>query len=1071
MNLKMSGNIWQNPSIQQLNREPMHSPWGAYASEEESTRCDRLTSSIYKLSLDGEWTFKLYENPEQVPTGFYEESFDLNGWGTIQVPGSWELQGHDKPIYTNIVYPFPIDDSSEPHLRDHDPEELGGVYLPLNPPYVPRKNNPTGCYVTEFLLPGDWEGRETFINFGSVESAFFLWVNGEFVGYSQDSKLDAEFHLTPYVRLGKNRVAMQIMRWSDGTYVEDQDYWHLSGIHRSVKLFSKPSVHLRDMRVHALLDDSYHNGRLIVYAYVNRSADYRRYSVHARLIDSSGCDVMEKLESPVATATPMYENGEWPPEDGAAILIADINNPRKWSAEEPNLYTLTLTLLDHGGNIVDYESAKVGFRRIDRSPEGVILLNGKRLIVRGINRHEHHPDTGRTISPEHMRKEIILMKQLNFNAVRTSHYPNDPVWYDLCDELGIYLVDETNLETHGVQTALSKDPEWSGVYLDRVVRMVLRDKNHPSILFWSLGNESGVGANHAAMAGWIRYYDPYRLVQYESGNPGPAISDLMVPMYPTLSWVESVMVDPNEKRAMILCEYAFSKSNSGGNFYKFWDMVDKYPRFQGGFIWDWADKAIRIKRADGSFVWGYGGDFGESVTDSVLDMCLSGVVSPDLELKPAAHEIRTIQSPVTFSEVNTDAGQFSIRNKFAFTGLEHLELVWTVLADGVEVKSGLMAMPNTLPGCSEAFTLPVEAISACSSSTGSERFINLLARLVEDTFWAKGGHVVAASQFALPIIRSSTNNKDRLPPYVVPFLPLYVTETEQILAVRGSTFSLTIDKRTGLLSNYTAQGVSLIKSGASENYFRAPTGIDLGLRNGISYAEEWEQAGLNHLVRQVRGLQIHSINSNTDMANLISIQVKVNCVIHSEGVTGGFESEVIYTIGGNGSIEVRNRVDATPDVSLLPRIGLTLELDGSLDQLAWYGRGPQENYSDRKRSAFIGLYQTVVDEEPCPYIVPMEWGGREDVRWMSLKNISGAGLIIEAFAPFHMDVHRNSIIDYAKARHLDDLPKRDRLWLNIDHIHSGLGGDNGWTRNIYEEFQVKPGRYEFSFTIKPITIE
>ncbi|QOS79417.1 hypothetical protein JNUCC31_00110 [Paenibacillus sp. JNUCC31] len=417
---------------------------------------------------------------------------------------------------------------------------------------------------------------EIFINFESVESAFYVWVNSICAGYSQDSKLNAEFNITELVRQGDNKLALQVMRWSDGTYLEDQDYWHLSGIHRSVVLYAKPRQHIRDFKVMALLDEQYKDGKLIVYTHANKYHNYGDFSVRATLFDSEGKQIFEPMTSPVATSTPMYMpwGGEWKPEDGAALIISDVKNPLLWSAEQPNLYTLVLTMLDPDGNEIDFESCRVGFRRIERSPEGVILLNGKRFIVRGVNRHEHHPDTGRTITPERMREEIIKIKQLNFNAVRTSHYPNDPVWYDLCDELGLYLVDEANIETHGIQGTLSKDPEWAAAYLDRAIRMVMRDKNHPSILFWSLGNESSVGANHAAMAGWIRFYDPYRLVQYESGFPSPQISDILAPMYPPLSWVDRIMADTKDLRPLIMCEYAYSKSNGNGNFYKFWELIN-----------------------------------------------------------------------------------------------------------------------------------------------------------------------------------------------------------------------------------------------------------------------------------------------------------------------------------------------------------------------------------------------------------------------------------------------------------------------------------------------------------------
>jgi beta-galactosidase len=716
-----------------------------------------------------------------------------------------------------------------------------------------------------------------------------------------------------------------------------------------------------------------------------------------------------------------------------------------------------LTLLDPNGVAVDYESCRVGFRRIELSPDGVILLNGKRLVVRGVNRHEHHPDTGRTISAVRMREEIVKIKQLNFNAVRTSHYPNDPLWYELCDELGLYLVDETNLESHGMQCTLSKDPEWALAYLERVMRVALRDKNHPSILFWSLGNESGAGANHAAMAGWIRYYDPYRLVQYESGNPGPLISDIRVPMYPSLSWVEDVMADMRDKRPMIMCEYAYSKSNSNGNFFKFWEMVDKYPRFQGGFVWDWSDKAIRITAEDGTFTWGYGGDFGESVVDRVPDMCLNGVVSPDLEPHPGAFEIKKLQAPVAIIPVDARAGRFIVKNKHAFSDLSHLMLKWQLIEDGLDILASTMFLPDTMPGEQNSFTVPFEF---SEGKAGSEYFINLSLCLQSETAWAPAGFELYAEQAELP---ASVQTADVLQEVVrVPQASeLSVTRKEGELTVHGAGFNVEFDLREGIISSYVFKGKPLLLNGAMENYFRAPTGIDSAQGTRFFYGGEWQSYGLARLVRDIRSVQVMASNAE-------SVVVEAESFLHPAEATTGFRSIVTYTVRGDGSIEVRNRVDAFPELALLPRIGLSFTVPATLGGLQWYGRGPHENYADRKRSAHIGLYRSYVDEQPCPYIVPVEHGGREDVRWFALTDSEGSGLKFEGFVPFHMDVHRNSVEDYKTAKHAEELLDRDRIWVNIDHVHSGLGGDTGWSRNIHEEYQVKPGRYEFSFTIRPV---
>jgi len=1043
---------WENPHVLQINREPMHAPWGAYASENEAAACDRRSSS-YVRTLDGTWAFHLAPSPDAVPQGFYGDAFDRSGWNAIQVPGSWELQGFDKPIYTNILYPFDLSDPNDRHLRSHDPHELEDRFLPLRPPHVPS-NNPTGCYWRTFTIPEDWTGRKIFLEFGSVESAFYVWVNGEPVGYSQDSKLAAEFEVTSYLREGENTLALQVMRWSDGTYLEDQDYWHLSGIHRSVVLYAKPLHHIRDWKADALLDDGCRNGRLVVYAHVNKEGRYGDYSVRFRLLDAEGRDAIAPVVTPVATSSPMYNVTGLQPEDGAAAMEIDVPGVRLWSAERPELYTLLLTLIGPDGEEVDYESCRVGFRRVELSPEGVLLLNGKRLVIRGVNRHEHHPDTGRTITRERMREEIAAMKRLNFNAVRTSHYPNDPDWYELCDELGLYLVDEVNLETHGVQCTLSRSPEWAQAYLDRAIRLVLRDKNHPSVLIWSLGNESGAGANHAAMAGWIRYYDPYRLVQYESGDPGPLITDIRVPMYPSLSWVEEVMADSSDLRPMIMCEYAYAKSNSTGNFHKFWELIGKYPRFQGGFVWDWSDKAFRHRLADGSSAWRYGGDFGEAILDPVPDMCLNGVVSPDLEPHPGAYEIKKLQSPVTVRAKEDGTGRLEVSNGHLFTDLAGLTLHWTVTENGVAVKTGTLSLPDTPPGSRSELDIP---FAAEGLKPDADYYLNVSLRLRGDTVWAEAGHELYAEQL---LLRSRMAGQDAAAPQ--PAGKLTLTDTAGTYAVEGDGFAVTVDKRSGLLVSYSRGGRELLLSGAAENYFRAPTGIDRGQGDSHFYAAEWEAWGLDRLVRDVRGL-------STALAGSAEVRIDTFAFLHPEGRSDeGFLSRMSYRIHADGTVEVCNRVDARVGLPLLPRIGVTFQVPAAMERLQWYGRGPHESYADRKSSAFVGLYEERVDGRPCPYIVPVEWGGKEDVRWFSLTDASGYGLRFEGFRPLHIDVHRNSVADIAGAGHAEELPVRDRLWVNIDHIHSGLGGDTGWTRNIHEEYQVKPGSYEYSFTLRPV---
>lgn len=1040
---------WENQYVLHRNREPIHVPLGAYESERQAFTCNRDLSR-FTTDLNGVWKFKLVDNPELAPAEFYQEGYDVSNWEDINVPGNWETQGFGYPIYTNVKYPFDMNDCTDRHILSAS--EDSSQKSVLRPPYVPA-NNPTGCYVRTFTLPDGWDGRDVFINFEGVESAFYLWVNGINAGYSQDSKLSAEFELTPYLKSGHNTLAVQVMRWCDGSYLEDQDYWYLSGIYRSVRLYSKPKIRIRDFKVLTLLDDNYQDAELIVYCYVNKLPGYADMIVNAKLYDATGTEVVDcsaQVFKDTSIDTPGFGS-----EAGAALLRTKIVSPAKWSAEYPNLYTLVLTLVDQEGKKVDFESCKVGFRRIEIGSDSVIRLNGRRLLIRGVNRHEHHPDTGRTLTVEHMRNEIAAMKRLNFNAVRTSHYPNDPLWYDLCDELGIYLVDEANLETHGIQSLLSKDPEWTHAYLERMTRMVMRDKNHPSILFWSLGNESGVGMNHAAMAGWVRQYDPYRIVQvYEFEGPNPLVTDIRVPMYPKLSWLEEQLADTYDMRPIVLLEYAYAKSNSSGNFHKFWDLTDRYPRFQGGFVWDWSDKAISSYREDGKKYWAYGGDFGEPVVDDVPDTCLNGVVAPDLSPHPGAYDIKKAQSPVIIRKVDVISGKFTVYNNYIDSDLCHLESHWEIVEDGSVVHSGRIPLPEIQPGEHGCLHLPLDIPEG---KLGAEYFLNLSVRLKVNVWWASAGYEIYSEQFELPI-----HTAKNFTPIVVRDESLRTEKNSDHLLLKTSDFKISFDEQLGVITGYELLGHCIMNGGLLENFFRAPTGIDSGIGWVSSIAGDWYAYGLNRLQRTVKDVQVLWING-------ASVGIEVNAELGTNEKPGLFYSYIQYTFFSDGEIRVDNKVFVNLRLPNLPRVGVTLTMPQEYDCLSWYGRGPHENYVDRKYSAHIGLFHSSVDSQCYPYIVPVECGGKEDVRWFSLTNKDGTGVLFRGFQPIHFDAHRNPVSDYAEARHNHELPLRQNIWVNIDHIHSGLGGDNGWTYcTVHDEYRVNSTSYEYSFVIRPI---
>lgn len=1044
-------NEWENQYVLHINREPMHVPLGSYATFEDAKSCNRRTSK-YVSVLDGIWRFRLVSNPAKVPEGFYRENYDKSDWNDIKVPGNWELQGFDYPIYTNVKYPFDMSNTKSHHIIRPFVSE-GVKNMELNPPYVPE-NNPTGCYITEFAISDEWNCREIFVSFGAVESAFYLWINGKEVGYSQDSKLPAEFNLTKFVRPGINQMALQVMRFCDGSYLEDQDYWSLSGIQRSVVLYCKPEIHIRDFKVINVLDDQYRDAELVAYCYVNKKEGYADYSIKVKLLNANREVVLPEFNEKVSSQVSMYVKSKYEPETGAALFIMSVKEPKKWSEENPYLYTLVFTLVDPMGNEVDFESCHVGFRRVEVNPEGIITLNGKRLVIRGVNRHEHHPESGRAITEDRMREEIAAIKRLNFNAVRTSHYPNDPLWYDLCDEYGIYIVDEANLETHGINAMLSLDPEWSNAYLERAVRMVMRDKNHPCILFWSLGNESGAGMNHAAMAGWIKNYDPYRLIQYESMDPGPLISDIRAPMYPKLSWITDIMVDSRDKRPVIMCEYAYAKSNSSGNVNEFWEYVDKYPRLQGGFVWDWADKAITKYTADGKKYWAYGGDFYENVTDPVLDMCLNGIVQPDLTPHPGAYEIKKVQAPINVKEKDITKGTFIVYNKYMDNALKHLDIMWQVIENGIEVQSGKLA-PLDIPA-GESGELVVPFIRP-EGKRGAEYFINLSFQLNKDVPWAPAGHEIYNEQIKLPI-----HVPQKKPAIAKALTKLKLEDKSEAYIITGENLSISFNKNDGMIDSYIWNGKTLVNSGAKENYFRAPTGIDAACGNENSIAYDWYRIGLDRLLRKVDDIAGYITDDHS------RVYIEVLSFLHSEGVEYGFYSKLKYSIWGNGMIEVENTVDANISLPILPRIGVTLKIPKTYENFTWYGRGPHENYSDRKLSANVGVYKSTVDEQHFPYIVPVECGGKEDVRYFSLTDKEGAGIMVEGQNLLHVDVHRNSVEDYTQAKHTIYLIPCNEIFVNIDHIHSGVGGDTGWSKTIHEKYQVKPGKFQYCFIIKPI---
>jgi beta-galactosidase len=940
----------------------------------------------------------------------------------------------DKPIYTNIVYPFKAD-----------------------PPRVPQ-NNPTGLYRRTFTIPESWDGREVFLVFESIDSAALVWVNGQDVGYSEDSRLPAEFNITPYLRAGENTLSVQVMRWSTGAYLEDQDYWHMSGIQRDVFLYAKPKAHIRDFTVRTAFDGDYQDATLYVATYISDIPNAGDFSVEVELLDANGVTVFSQpLVSDVKSTVNMYSDRE--AERNCAKVSQVVTAPHQWSAETPYLYTLVLTLKGTEGNAVDFESTRVGFRQIEIKNRQV-LVNGRRMVVRGVDRHEHHAERGRALTVEDMRAEIIAMKRLNFNSVRTSHYPNHPAWYDLCDEYGLYVVDEANLETHGVHGELSTSPVWATAYLERAMRMVLRDKNHACVCFWSLGNESFRGPHHASMAAWLRYYDPTRPVQYESGYPGPEITDILVPMYPGLDWVREVLADATETRPMIMCEYAYAKGNASGNFKKFWDLVDSEPSFQGGFIWDWHDKVLAHDLPDGRRVLGYGGDLGCGTDYPAIGedptQVFNGIVSVDLTPHPGAWEVKNVQAPVGFAANTTDLAEWKVRvrNKYQFLDLSHLDLFWEVTEDGVTLQSGSLALSTTPAGEEAIIELLAEPID--SPRPGAEYWLNLRVSLREATPWAEAGHEIGWGQFALPKKPADTAAR-----FLVSQTALSLAETESAVVFIGQGFKIAFDRVSGSIASWKLGDRDLLLGGPRERFYRPPTDNDYILGNPGSFLSQWNEVGLDHLIRDVQSFEFGLTGPGLAFVRVVSR--------YSGAESGaGISTEVTYKITGEGEVEIACTVLVDESMPPLPRIGLELVLPTNYENLAWYGRGPWENYVDRKTAAMVGRYESTVADQYFPYIQPGECGGKEDVRWLTLTDATGTGILVSGAPMFHFDALHYSTEDLAAARHYYELAERPEVYLHLDGWHMGLGGDTGWTVNVHDEYLIKPGRYDYSIRLTGI---
>ncbi|MBF0574368.1 glycoside hydrolase family 2 TIM barrel-domain containing protein [Dysgonomonas sp. GY617] len=1003
---------WENPLVNQINRLPMHAHFKPYATKEASIKRD--ADNKREQSLNGTWDFHYAKNPDSCPKDFYKKDFSIAGWSKITVPGSWELQGFDAPIYTDVAYPFPA-----------------------NPPYVPHDYNPVGSYKRTFTVPADWKDMDIILHFAGVESAYYCWINGQFVGYAEDSRLPSEFKINDYLQQGVNDISVEVYRYSDGSYVEGQDYWRYSGIERNVSLIARPKVRVQDFGLKADLTNNFKDGLFELEVKMNRDASFVNSSVRIDVSDNGNI---------IYTTTQKLKSKQ----DSIINIDKTFTNVRPWTAETPNLYTLTVSTLDKNGKVTEAFSHRFGFRNV-QIKNGMLMVNGVPITIKGVNRHEFEAKTGRTIFEESMLKDIELMKLFNINAVRCSHYPNNERWYELCDEYGLYLVDEANIESHGMEAhelgTLANLPDWIVPFHERVERMALRDRNFTSIIIWSLGNESGYGEHFATMYHWLKKYDPSRPVQYE-GARKTGLSDIFCPMYARIYQLQE-HVNQRQIRPLILCEYAHAMGNSVGNLQDYWDLIDKHDQLQGGFIWDWVDQTFPIKDADGNDIWAYGGDMGYVGVPNDSNFCANGLILADRSLRPHIWEVKKVYQPVRFEPVSFSDNKIRITNRQDFANLDDYEFEWQVKADGKTIFSEKFDVSGLEPHGSRDIILNIPKINAIA---GTEYFLDLNAYYRGKHPMIPAGHLQAYEQFQLPIEFKAIVRKDAQGDINLK------DETNKII-ISGTDFEISFSKENGQLYSLKKSNNELLKSGIMPNFWRPLTDNDVANKLGIR-SVTWKEATQNMTLANIESRKYGNL-------------VKVNTIY--DLAKQGSKIEMNYIIYPNGVIDVNyNLIVGDMPLPEIPKVGLHMVLKGEYDQMTWLGRGPHENYWDRKTSATIDLYKSDVWSQFHPYIRPQETANKSDVRWFSLQSTNGDGLLIKGRQPLSVSAWNfpMSDIEYVpfdiERKHGGSVKKQDMVWVNIDYLQMGVGGDNTWGAQTHPQYTITPQSMSYGFTIIPV---
>jgi beta-galactosidase len=1028
---KTKGREWENQSINEINKAPRHATLMPYPNRTSAIQGTR-EGSIYHRSLNGNWKFHWVAKPQDRPTEFYQVSYDVSGWREIPVPSNWEMHGYGTPIYTNITYPF---QNNPPSVTSTPPTNYTA--------YTQR--NAVGSYRREFTIPPEWAGRKVFIHFDGVMSAFYLWINGQFVGYSEDSMSPAEFDITSYLVPGTNVLAAEVYRWCDGSYLEDQDMWRFSGIYRDVYLFATPQVHLRDFWVRSDLDSNYQNATLYVTANIKNYTAWSvgTHSVEVTLLDANGTAVgsdplMSDSLSSIAGGA-----------EGILDMQATVTHPLKWTAETPNLYQVLLTLKDPNNSVIEVEQCRTGFRKIQIA-NAQLLINGKAIYIKGANRHEHDPDFAKAVPYSRMVQDIKIMKQNNINTVRTCHYPDDPKWYELCDKYGLYVIDEADIECHA-NMGLSNNTSWQNAFLYRTQNLVERDKNHTCVILWSLGNEAGNGVNFNATSSWVRGRDNTRFVHYEPAGTGTN-TDIYCPMYATIqSIVRYASGSPT--KPLILCEYEHAMGNSEGNIQDYWTAIESYPALQGGCIWDFVDQGIR-KFSGGRQYWAYGGDFNDVPNDG--NFCCNGLVAPDRTPNPHLNEVKKVYQYIKVSDADVAHGVVKVRNKYAFISLNFANINWELTANGKIIQKGTLPPINLTPGQEQNVTIGITEPTV--KPAGTEYYLTVIFTLAKDTLWASAGHIIAWDQIKVPWTVANVPAED---PAGMNRLSRSATSSQHI--VTGTNFQVAIGKTSGSLESFVYQGRQLLAGSLIPNFWRAPTDNDKG-NNMPSRQGVWKTAGST---RTVDGI---TVNQPMNAKVVISVDFTLPGVNNSD-------YDIVYTIYGNGNVHIQATITPTGSLPDLPRFGTQLVMPAKYNQIQWYGLGPWETYWDRKTCGIVGVYNMDIKDFIYNYIEPQENANRTDVRWMKVTDSNGFGL---QFKGDNYTTPGDSLLmtsawpylmgDLENVRHPIDMPSRNITTVNVDYKQMGVAGDNSWGARPHPEYTLPANKqYTFGYTISAVS--